>query len=246
MDDDRLQQGLQHLSRHLTEASSIISNFLQPSSTNASPNPSTPVSSPSLVGNTPTTTSSFQSPSSSSVGSVLNRARAMISSAVSNGSFSRLGSRERLRATASNSQSGSNRQQKKRKLEAKVYEFVLVDVRESEGISWSLSDDKVLLRGIIEIVGTSKEADIREQIGKAIRVKYSSVCNNDFEFLRACRRKLSKPVNCGDFDFKQIKLLAGQGSLYVKLKDWIYCLVGEESNDSDEDAGKEPREEQQG
>ncbi len=41
-------------------------------------------------------------------------------------------------------------------------------------------------------------------------------------------------MNCGDFDFKQIKILAGQGSIYVKLKDWVYCLISEESNDDDD------------
>ena len=115
---------------------------------------------------------------------------------------------------------------------------MLVDVREGEQmINWSLTEDNVLLGGIIEIDSTSKEADIRERIGNCIRLKYSSVTNSDFEFLRATRRKLSKPVICGDFNFKQIKILAGQGSIYLKLKDWIYCLINEGPN-SDDDTGK--------
>ena len=104
-------------------------------------------------------------------------------------------------------------------------------------INWSLTEDNVLLRGIVEIDSTSKEADIRERIGNCIRLKYSSVTNSDFEFLRATRRKLSKPVICDDFNFKQIKILAGQGSIYLKLKDWIYCLINEGPN-SDDDTGK--------
>ena len=96
---------------------------------------------------------------------------------------------------------------------------MLVDVRDSEQmINWSLTEDKVLLRGVVEIDSTSKETDMRERIGNCIRLKYSSVTNSDFEFLRATRRKLSKPVFCGDFNFKQIKILAGQGSIYLKLK----------------------------
>ena len=171
------------------------------------------------------------------VGSVLNRARAMMSSSVSNGTFSRLGRRERLRATSSCCRATST-QPEKRKKEAKAFELVLVDVREGEQmIYWSLTEDNVLLRGIVEIDSTSKEADIRERIGNCIRLKYSSVTNSDFEFLRATRRKLSKPVICGDFNFKQIKILAGQGSIYLKLKDWIYCLINEGPN-SDDDAGK--------
>ena len=44
------------------------------------------------------------------------------------------------------------------------------------------------------------------------------------------------PVNCGHFNFKQIKILAGQRSIYLKLKDWIYSLINEPN--SDDDAGK--------
>ena len=44
------------------------------------------------------------------------------------------------------------------------------------------------------------------------------------------------PVNYGHFNFKQIKILAGQRSIYLKLKDWIYSLINEPN--SDDDAGK--------
>ena len=116
-----------------------------------------------------------------------------------------------------------------------MLEFVLVDVRESEGESWSFSEDIVLLRGIIEIDNSASETDVREEIGKAARMKYDILTNNDFEFLRATRRVLSMPVNSGAYDFKQVKLLAGQGSLYMKLKDHIYCLLEQENSDDKED-----------
>ena len=116
-----------------------------------------------------------------------------------------------------------------------MLEFVLVDVRESEGESWSFSEDIVLLRGIIEIDNSASETDVREEIGKAARMKYDILTNNDFEFLRATRRVLSKPVNSGAYNFKQVKLLAGQGSLYMKLKDHIYCLLEQENSDDKED-----------
>ena len=51
------------------------------------------------------------------------------------------------------------------------------------------------------------------------------VNDGDFEFLRATRRKLSKPVSCPSYDYEQIKLLADQGSIYVKLKDGLDCLL---------------------
>ena len=167
MDDQRLQ----HLSRHLREASTIISSLLQPSA-NASPNPS--VSPP---GSSSTTTSSLNStsttmPSTLGVGSVLNRARAMISSSVSNSTFSRLGRQERLRATSSCCQSTPTQPPKKKKEEAKAFEFVLVDVREGEEIiNWSLTEDKVLLRSIVEIDSTFKEADNTQENWKMHTIK---------------------------------------------------------------------------
>ena len=109
----------------------------------------------------------------------------MISSSVSNGTFSRLGRQERLRATSSCHQATSTQPQKRKKEEAKAFELVLVDVREGEQmINRSLTEENVLLRGTVEIDSTSKEADIRERIGNCIRLKYSSVTNSDFEFLR--------------------------------------------------------------
>ena len=98
--------------------------------------------------------------------------------------------------------------------------------------------DRGYLRGIVEIDPMSKEAEIREKIGNCLRLKYRIVTNSDFQFLRATRRKLSKPVNCGGFDFKQIKILAGQGSIYLKLKDWLYCMINEDHNSDDDEAGK--------
>ena len=105
-------------------------------------------------------------------------------------------------------------------------------MKESRGHS---REDIVLLRGIIEIDNSASETDVREEIGKAARMKYDILTNNDFEFLRATRRVLTKPVNSGAYNFKQVKLLAGQGSLYMKLKDHIYCLLEQENSDDKED-----------
>ena len=47
-------------------------------------------------------------------------------------------------------------------------------------------------------------------------------------FLRANRRRVSIPLNCRGFDYKQLKLLAGQGAVYVKLKAGFDCLLVDE------------------
>ena len=72
----------------------------------------------------------------SGVGSILNHARAMISRSVSNRTFSRLGRREQLGATSNFRQPTSTQPQKKKKEEAKAFEFVLVDVRASNKLAF--------------------------------------------------------------------------------------------------------------
>ena len=86
----------------------------------------------------------------------------MISHSVSNGAFSRLNRRERLRAQ-SNQRHPANPPKRQKKQEKKVLVSVLVDVRESEGESWSFSEDIVLLRAIIEIDNSASETDVREE-----------------------------------------------------------------------------------
>ena len=116
----------------------------------------------------------------------------------------------------------------------KAFEFVLVNVS-VENESWPITDENTALRGLIEVTTVSKEAETRTEIGKATRFKYPMVNDGDFEFLRATKRKLSKPVSCQSYDYEQIKLLAGQGSIYVKLKHGLDgLLVGDPSGD-DED-----------
>jgi hypothetical protein len=70
-----------------------------------------------------------------------------------------------------------------------------VEVKDTEPMPWSLSEDKVLLRGIIEIDSACKEIEIREQIGKEVRMKYANISNDDLQFLRATRHT-GKFVRC--------------------------------------------------
>ena len=226
-----MEDNLRSLSGHLSQASSIISSLLQEGH-------GTNIATPSPGENTTTTTPSsgrcIATPSTSDIASVVNRARSMIAHSTSRGSFSRLNRRERLRATTTTT-AAAVQTKKKKEDEIKVFEFVLMNVKGAEGnVTWNISDEKVILRGLIEIKTSSKEAEIRQAIGNATRVKYSMVKDSDFEFLRATRRKLYKPVNCQSFDYKQLKLMAGQGAVYVKLKDWLDCLLVDENNIDDD------------
>ena len=74
-------------------------------------------------------------------------------------------------------------------------------------------------------MSTDGEAEVRSKIGNAIILKHPLVGNRDFVFLRANRRKLSIPVSCGEYSYKQVKLLCGQRAIYVKLKSGLNCLI---------------------
>jgi hypothetical protein len=131
----------------------------------------------------------------------------MITSSASGGAYSRLSQRERLRASSSigDNQSTNKRKKKETSPLKKAFEFVLVNISvESE--SWTIADENIVLRGLIELTAASKEAEIRAEIGKATRMKFPMISDTDFEFLRATRRKLSKLVSCQSFDYQQVKL----------------------------------------
>ena len=90
-----------------------------------------------------------------------------------------------------------------------------------------------MLRGLIQLSPESSEADIRRKLGEVTRVKFPTVTDSCFVFVRAIRRKLSIPVTCDSFAYKQLKVVAGQGAIYVRLKPGLECLL--ENNDSSDD-----------
>ena len=107
---DDMHNRLRLLSRHLTEANTIISTSVEKADGNHGSSSTSSIS--------PSTTTTSTS-TTSSVGAELSRARAMISHSVSNGAFSRLNRRERLRAQ-SNQQQPANPPKRQKKQEKKV------------------------------------------------------------------------------------------------------------------------------
>ena len=112
-------------------------------------------------------------------------------------------------------------------MKQKVFEFVLVSTEDSvEKDTMLFLESMVSLRGLIEITAANEE--IRRELGQAIRLKFPMVTNNDFEFVRANRRRITKPVSCNEYNYQQIKILAGQSCIYIKMKDGFECLCVEE------------------
>ena len=165
--------------------------------------------------------------------SALQRARSMLNSSQSStsGLCKRLNKRERLRASSTTNDQGQRKKAKKEDL--KAFEFVLLSLGDEDEDEWIISDNKITLRGLIQLSPESSEADIRGKLGEVTRVKFPTVTDSDFVFLRAIRRKLSIPVTCDSFAYKQLKVVAGQGAIYVKLKPGFECLL--ENNVSSDD-----------
>ena len=81
------------------------------------------------------------------------------------------------------------------------------------------------MRGLITPNLEANELAVRKALCGAIQIKYPAVGCNDIVFLEANRRKLTKPENCDEFSFKQGKSLAGQGAIYIELKDGYSFLL---------------------
>ena len=172
------------------------------------------------------------------VSSAVNRARLMIQQSSSKGLYSRLGKRERLRAT----KSADTKSKKPRvvKEKPKVFEFVLLQTEESDDKGILVFEESmVALRGFIDIPKDANEKVIRGKLGEAIRMKFPMVTDTDFEFVRANRRRITKPVSVGEYNFSQIKLLAGQGCIYLKMKDGLDCVLVENVHEDEFDFEKE-------
>ena len=224
-----MEENLRRLSNCLSQASQVVQELAANSSRN--------VVADATVGETSTSTST----SITTVGQAVSRARAMMRQSTSRGLYSRLNSRERLRASSSNNSAPVK--SKRAKVESnKVFEFVLLrlDDEDDEELisdsvhpdSWMLTDESTVLRGFVTLSSEDNEEAIRKALSDAIQMKYPAVAGNDLVFLKANRRRMTQPVNCHEYSFKQVKSLAGQGAIYLKLKHGFGFLLDNQGSDN--------------
>ena len=233
-----MDESLRRLSRCLTEAGNIVEQITSVESTGVAPTEAGAQTPRQNVISSSTPSSANRRAAMSSVSQAVDRARSMLNQSQLRGTCSRLNSRERLRAASTSVPSASKRA--KQEFE-KPFEFVLVKFpdEDSDGVpidvdSWQLSDECITLRGFVTLKSEADESAVRKAIPEAIQLKYPNVTPRDLEFLKANRRKLTRPVNCREYSFQQIKLLAGQGCIYVKIKSG-FNFVLDSSNDGTED-----------
>ena len=220
---------LRRLSNCLNQASQVVQELAANSGRN--------VVTDATVGETSTSTNT----SITMVGQAVNRARAMMRQSTTRGLYSRLNSRERLRASSSNNSAPVK--SKRAKVESnKVFEFVLLrlDDEDDEELysdsahseSWMVTDESTVLRGFVTLSSEDNEEAIRKSLSDAIQMKYPAVAGNDLVFLKANRRRITQPVNCHEYSFKQVKSLAGQGAIYPRLKHGFGFLLDNQGSDN--------------
>ena len=166
------------------------------------------------------------------------RARGMVEQSSSEGVFKRLNRQERLRSTAPYA-SKSSKPANTKETKKKPFEFSLLRCfDEDEEEPYNLRWDSVIASGIILLDETDNEEAIRRAIQSSLQNKYPIIGVNDFDFVKV-KRKTVITLEMGEgiaYDYAIIKKMAGQGSLYVKVKQG-YEFLYEETKETSRGAG---------
>ena len=109
-----------------------------------------------------------------------------------------------------------------------VSQIIEEESLESDGIipDYSITKDDILLCGTVDVMTDDNEQLMREKICKVIGVRLPNVTEFDFDFVKVSRKIVSTPVCSTDqcWDYARVKVIAGQGKLYVRLNQSIDLL----------------------
>ena len=80
------------------------------------------------------------------------------------------------------------------------------------------------------------EESVRNSIKESASKKFPIMGTNDFEFVKVRQKKITR-LELGpntEYDYSVVKKMAGQGLLYVKVREGFEFIYGESNDDSDE------------
>ena len=85
---------------------------------------------------------------------------------------------------------------------------------------YSKSEEDVCCTGMVDIVTNANEISIRSAIQEVLVNRVPDIHTWDFDFVKVKGKKVTTPVfkKGQDVGYKQLKALAGQGAIYVRLK----------------------------
>jgi len=205
-----------------------------------------------------TTSACSTSSTSQSSSTTLSRAQRMIQQSASSGVFRRLNRNERLRAAChpyngtSNTRTPSSllkndkQMKKSTKLVEKPIEFGLLDAQNDEDndagpvyMKW----DSVVASGMILVNENDGEEAIRFKIKEALKGSFPLIGSHDFDFVKVRRKQISK-MNLApgiEYSYSLIKKMAGQGLLYLKIKEeFRFAIQGNDNKEDKENDDKLP------
>jgi hypothetical protein len=166
------------------------------------------------------------------------RARNMITGSSSTGGNRRLNRRERLRSAAPYDEKqhgkGTKTNKPAKKKQTKPIEYALLkcyddddDNVEDDEVEHTLKWDSVIANGIIMAEEDDNEANIRKKLKDSLVNKFEVIGENDFQFVKVRQKKITV-LDLGpntEYGYAVVKKMAGQGMLYIKIKqgyDFVY------------------------
>ena len=178
----------------------------------------------------------------------LERAKSMMATSSNAGLYKRLNRNELLRAAAGKSSSkgstSSKKEKRARSLEKKPFEFALLhapDVDSDGEEEDSLRKDYIINQGIVTLTASDTEKLIRGKIVSSLKTRYPMIESRDFEFVKVVQKKISV-LQMGkgtEYDYTAVKKLAGQGLLYIRMKQVTQFAV-DETLQVEEDMAEDP------
>ena len=132
---------------------------------------------------------------------------------------------------------------KKRKLPVRktTYEVIMLKQEIDSVQDYTFNENDVVVKLLVNINSEMSEVSIRNAIANSAKSRLPLIQSKDFDFVKRDRHKIILP--CVDanfrFDFNQVKCLAGQGKLYVKLN-VPEEIVNNPNSDSDDNLPAAP------
>ena len=121
----------------------------------------------------------------------------------------------------------SEKQPQQKTLEVSVVDFMALEefVNEKGNIpqvvpDYNLGKEDILFCGTVDLMTNDKEYAIRSKITEVLATRIPGILPDDFSFVKVSRKQVCSPV-CKEghkWDFPQVKTIAGQGKLYVRLQ----------------------------
>ena len=100
----------------------------------------------------------------------------------------------------------------------------------------TLKKENVVKRGILELSEDDNEEVICQKLLSSLKAAYSIIGLNDFEFVKVTQKRISvlRMAEGTEYNFAVVKKLAGQGLLYIRIKQGYEFVFNETSVSDDE------------